>query len=237
MKWRRSRGPDDAVRLRQEMVEQQIRRRGLRDELVLKAMLAVPRHLFVPAEWIGEAYGDHALPIGHGQTISQPYIVALMTSLLEPAPGVRVLEIGTGSGYQAAVLAACGARVWSIERIPELTEFARRNLAAAGYLERVRLRVADGSKGWPQEAPFDRVILTAGAPDLPEAVVDQLAAGGLIVAPLGSYGLQTIYRYRETAGRLEREAIEGARFVPLIESEVRSSAKEQGGKEEERKEP
>ena len=204
------------------MVEHQIRRRGLRDESVLRAMLEVPRHLFVESHWGAEAYGDHAFPIGYGQTISQPYIVALMTSLLEPAAGLRVLEVGTGSGYQAAILAACGLEVYSVERIPELSECARRNLAAAGYLERVHLRVGDGSKGWPEEAPFDRAILTAGAPDVPPA----------IVAPVGGYGLQTIYRYRDVNGELDREPIEGARFVPLIESETpgRPPAGESGGR-------
>ncbi len=187
---------------------------------MLEAMREVPRDLFVRTRWAAEAYGDHALPIGHGQTISQPYIVALMTTLLEPGPGLRALEIGTGSGYQAAVLAACGLKVYSIERIPELSDFARTNLEAAGYLDRVRLRVGDGSRGWPEAAPFDRIMLTAGAPDLPPIVVEQLAPGGLIVAPVGGYGLQTIYRYREAGGELEKEAIEGARFVPLIESEA-----------------
>jgi protein-L-isoaspartate(D-aspartate) O-methyltransferase len=181
-------------------------------------MLEVPRHLFVESRWVAEAYGDHAFPIGHGQTISQPYIVALMTSLLEPAAGLKALEIGTGSGYQAAVLAACGLEVYSVERIPELSEFAHANLEAAGYLERVHLRVGDGSRGWPEEAPFDRAILTAGAPDVPPAIVEQLAPGGVIVAPVGDYGLQTIYRYRDVNGELDRKPIEGARFVPLIES-------------------
>ena len=220
MRWLRNRDAADLDGLRADMVEYQLRRRGLKDERVLQAMAEVPRHRFVRSGWAADAYGDHALPIGHGQTISQPYIVALMTSLLEPDIGLRVLEIGTGSGYQAAVLAACGLSVYSIERIPELHDFARENLAAAGYLERVHLRVGDGSKGWPEEAPFDRIMLTAGAPDLPAALADQLATKGIIVAPVGGYGLQTIYRYRESGGRLEKESIEGARFVPLIESEA-----------------
>ncbi len=220
MRWLRNSESEDPTPLREEMVEHQLRRRGLGDERVLEAMREVPRDLFVRTRWAAEAYGDHALPIGHGQTISQPYIVALMTTLLEPGPGLRALEIGTGSGYQAAVLAACGLKVYSIERIPELSDFARTNLEAAGYLDRVRLRVGDGSRGWPEAAPFDRIMLTAGAPDLPPIVVEQLAPGGLIVAPVGGYGLQTIYRYREAGGELEKEAIEGARFVPLIESEA-----------------
>ena len=219
MRWLRNQESEDPGTLRQQMVEQQLRRRGLVDDRVLAAMSEVPRELFVQPRWAGEAYGDHALPIGHGQTISQPYIVALMTSILEPEPGLRILEIGTGSGYQAAVLAACEMDVYSVERIPELSEFARANLAVAGYLDRVRLRVGDGSKGWPEEAPFDRIIVTAGAPDLPATLADQLAPGGLIVAPVGGYGLQTICRYRDADGRLDKEAIEGARFVPLVESD------------------
>ena len=242
MKWRTSRVTGEPARQREQMVEYQIRRRGIRDEFVLQALLEVPRHLFVQQGWAAEAYGDHALPIGHGQTISQPYIVALMTSLLEPRPGLKVLEIGTGSGYQAAVLAACELEVYSVERIPELSQFARENLAATGYLNRVRLLVADGSRGWPDEAPFDRIMLTAGAPDVPEAVVEQLASGGSIVAPVGGYGLQTIYRYREVDGRLEREGIEGARFVPLIEADMPRAAEadmpeEEGVSEEDSTEP
>jgi len=220
VRWFRNRAPDEPASLRKQMVEGQISARGLTEKPLLRALLEVPRHEFVRARSVVEAYGDHALPIGHGQTISQPYIVALMTKVLEPKRGLRVLEVGTGSGYQAAVLAACGMEVYSIERIPELAELARENLAAAGYLDRVRLRVADGSKGWPEEGPFDRIIITAGAPDVPPPLIEQLAPGGVIVAPVGGYGLQTIYRYRKVDGELEREAVEGARFVPLIESEV-----------------
>ncbi len=203
--------------LRRRMVEDQIRRRGVTDPLVLEAIAAVPRHLFVPANEEAGSYGDHALPIGFGQTISQPFIVALTTAALEPRPGLRVLEIGTGSGYQAAVLAGCGMVVYSVERIPELFEVAQHNLTASEYAGQVRLRLADGSRGWEEEAPFDRILITAAAASVPHAIAEQLAVGGVLVAPVGDPYLQTIYRYRKRVdGSLEPEALEGARFVPLI---------------------
>lgn len=201
---------------RAEMVEKQIRRRGISNETVLSAMRAVPRHLFVPERNRAEAYGDHALPIGFGQTISQPYIVALMTAATEPAPGVKILEVGTGSGYQAAVLAACGCDVYSVERISRLHEDAATAIAEAGYAHRVHLRLGDGSRGWPDEAPFDRILLTAATDQIPPALIEQLDPDGYIVAPLGGPDLQTIYRIREGDEELEYEALEGARFVPLI---------------------
>jgi len=202
---------------RRRMVEDQIRRRGVSDPLVLDAITAVPRHLFVPANQQSASYGDHALPIGFGQTISQPFIVAMMTAALQPRPGLRVLEVGTGSGYQAAVLAACGMEVYSVERIPELTEVAQANLDTSGCGEHVRLRLADGSRGWAEEAPFERILITAASASVPKAIAGQLAAGGVLVAPVGDPYLQTIYRYRKRVdGSLEAEALEGARFVPLI---------------------
>ena len=205
---------------RLRMVEDQIRRRGVTDPLVLEAIAAVPRHLFVPADQQSASYGDHALPIGFGQTISQPFIVALMTAALEPQPGLRVLEVGTGSGYQAAVLGACGMEVYSVERIPELFEVARVNLETSGCGLHVRLRLADGSRGWADEAPFERILITAAAASVPHAIAGQLAVGGVLVAPVGDPYLQTIYRYRKRAdGSLEAEALEGARFVPLITEE------------------
>ena len=207
----------DAGEPRARMVRDQIRARGVRDPRVLAAMEEVPRHLFVPPVYLEAAYADQALPIGHGQTISQPYIVAMMTEALEPEPGLAVLEVGTGSGYQAAVLAACGTDVYSVERIPELHRAARESLEAAGYLDRVHLRLDDGSRGWPEEAPFPRILVTAAAERLPVALVDQLAPDGLLVAPVGDPHLQTICRYRKLEGRLERQALEGARFVPLVE--------------------
>lgn len=220
---------EEAAALRERMVRDQIRARGVRDERVLRAMREVPRHLFVLPEHRSVAYGDQALPIGHRQTISQPYIVASMTEALEPEPGSRVLEVGTGSGYQAAVLAACGMEVFTIERIPELHRFARSNLEAAGYLDRVRLRLDDGSRGWPEEAPFSRILVTAAAERLPPALVEQLAERGRLLAPVGDPYLQTIYRYRKEEGELVEEALEGARFVPLVEDEGTRSPADPGG--------
>ena len=216
-RWPRSSDYDSR---RRRMVEDQIRRRGIADSRVLAALEQVPRHLFVPPNERSAAYGDHALPIGYGQTISQPFIVALMTEALEPQPGLRALDVGTGSGYQAAVLAACGMDVYGVERIPELFETARANLESAGYIDRVRLRLADGSRGWADEAPFDRILIAAAAESVPPALTEQLDSGGVLVAPIGDPYLQTIYRYgRRENGGLDREALEGARFVPLIVEE------------------
>ncbi len=207
----------DPEELRREMVDHQIASRDVDDERVLRAMREVPRHVFAPGHSLRRAYGDHALPIGHGQTISQPYIVALMTQALELEGTERVLEIGTGSGYQAAVLAACGARVFSVERIPELHRQARQKLEEAGYLDGVRLRLGDGSRGWPEHAPYDRALLTAAARELPRPLAEQLEEGGVLVAPVGGAALQHIYRYRKgPEGELDREKLEGARFVPLV---------------------
>lgn len=208
-------GEDDAAR-RRRMVDRQIRRRGVDDDRVLAAMEEVPRHLFVRSGDRSRAYRDGALPIGHDQTISQPYIVARMTELLEPEPGLRVLEVGTGSGYQAAVLAACGLEVYSVERIAALSDRAREALLRASYAGRVHLRVGDGSRGWPEEAPFDRVMVTAGAERMPDPLRDQLAEGGVAVAPVGGRATQWIRRYRRTEGGWEEEEFEAARFVPLI---------------------
>lgn len=212
--------PSDPEELRRRMVETQIERRGVADPTVLEALREVPRHLFTGGRSLQEAYADRALPIGRGQTISQPYIVALMTEALEPEPGADVLEVGTGSGYQAAVLAACGMRVWSMERIGELQEEARRRLEQAGYADRVLLRTGDGSEGWPGEAPFERVIVTAAAGEVPEALREQLAPGGVLVAPVGGRSFQKIVRLRKGEdGSWEREELESARFVPLVTDE------------------
>lgn len=202
--------------LRARMVDRQLRARGVVEEVVLAAMEEVPRHLFVPEEYLSAAYRDQALPIGYHQTISQPYIVAIMTAALRLAPGLKVLEVGTGSGYQAAVLAACGEEVFTVERIPQLYRQARENLNRAGYLDRVRLRLGDGSRGWPQEAPFDRMLLTAAAEAVPPALMNQLAGDGIVVAPVGDPYLQTICRYQKREGETISEPLEGARFVPLI---------------------
>jgi protein-L-isoaspartate(D-aspartate) O-methyltransferase len=198
------------------MVDRQIRRRGISDERVLQAMSLVPRHAFVPDSQTSAAYADCALPIGFGATISQPYIVGLMTEALQAGPGVRILEVGTGSGYQAAVLAACGADVFSIERVQELNARAGRTLRETGF-EGVELRLGDGSRGWPEEAPFDRIIVTAAAPAVPPALVEQLADGGILLAPVGDERLQTVRRYRKRGVELEVEDMECVRFVPLIE--------------------
>jgi protein-L-isoaspartate(D-aspartate) O-methyltransferase len=211
-------GRRDPSELRRDMVEAQIRRRGIRDPRVLEAMLAVPRHEFVPESVRSAAYRDRALPIGHGATISQPYIVALMTAALQiDRPGLRVLEIGTGSGYQAAVLAACGCDVYSVERIPALHVRAAEVLQAQDYGDRVRLRLGDGSRGWPEEAPFDRVIITAAAGAVPPALLEQTEVDGQLIAPVGSDRAQVIRRYRRRAGEWTATDIEGALFVPLIE--------------------
>ncbi|MFB6368619.1 MAG: protein-L-isoaspartate(D-aspartate) O-methyltransferase [Gemmatimonadota bacterium] len=215
------RDPDagDPADRRRRMVDRQIRRRGVEDERVLRAMEEVPRHLFVRRSDRSRAYADSAMPIGHDQTISQPYIVARMTELLEPAEGLRALEVGTGSGYQAAVLAACGLRVYSVERIRALSERAGEALRRAGYADRVRLRVGDGSRGWPEEAPFDRIIVTAGAGELPDPLRRQLADGGVAVAPVGGRHTQWIRRYRRRGEEWEEEEFEAARFVPLVRDE------------------
>lgn len=223
---------EDPTTLRRRMVDTQIARRGLEDETVLRAMREVPRHLFVPGGHLRQAYADRALPIGHRQTISQPYIVALMTQALEPEHGLRALEVGTGSGYQAAVLAACGLEVFSIERIPELHRAAREALEEAGYLDRVRLRLGDGSLGWPEEAPFDRIVVTAAAEEIPDPLREQLAAGGLLVAPVGGHTVQQILRCRKRPdGSWKREELEGARFVPLVREEGNGRTRRSDGDE------
>jgi protein-L-isoaspartate(D-aspartate) O-methyltransferase len=203
-------------RQRREMVDRQIRRRGISDETVLRAMNLVPRHTFVPDSQAHAAYADCALPIGYGATISQPYIVALMTEALRAAPGIRVLEVGTGSGYQAAILAACGTTVFSIERVPQLHERAVRALAETGF-ESVTTRLGDGSRGWPEEAPFDRIMVTAAAPSVPTALREQLGDGGILIAPVGDDRLQTVRSYRKHGSEFDVKDIEGVRFVPLIE--------------------
>jgi protein-L-isoaspartate(D-aspartate) O-methyltransferase len=211
-------GRRDPSELRRDMVESQIRRRGISDPLVLEAMVAVPRHAFVPDAIRHAAYGDRALPIGYGATISQPYIVALMTAALQiDRQGLRVLEIGTGSGYQAAVLAECGCEVYSIERVPALHARASEVLQAEGYGDRTHLRLGDGSRGWPEEAPFDRVIVTAAAGAVPPALLAQTDPDGQLIAPVGSDRGQVIRRFRRRADEWEPTDIEGALFVPLIE--------------------
>lgn len=202
------------------MVESQIERRGLRDPAVLRALREVPRERFVPESERRNAYADRPLPIGEGQTISQPYIVALMSSLARIEPGHRVLEIGTGSGYQAAVLAELGAEVWSIELLPRIAARAETVLHATGY-EGIRLRVGDGYLGWPEAAPFDRIVVTAAPPEIPEALLDQLATGGRLVAPVGSdpWSQRLLVASRTEDGALEVTDHGGVAFVPLVPGE------------------
>jgi protein-L-isoaspartate(D-aspartate) O-methyltransferase len=198
---------------RARMVRDQIEARGVADSRVLEAMRAVPRHAFVPLELIRAAYQDHPLPIGHGQTISQPYIVALMSELLEVAPGEKILEVGTGSGYQAAVLSAMGAEVWTIEIVEPLGLQAKRVLEALAY-PRIRFRVGDGYRGWPEAAPFDGIIVTAAPDHVPQPLVDQLAPGGRMVIPVGS-GEQELLVLSRTEKGMVRERSIPVRFVPM----------------------
>lgn len=212
---------DDFAAERSRMVEEQIAARGIAAPRVLEAMRSVPRHEFVPASERSHAYEDRPLPIGEGQTISQPYIVALMTELAAPAPGAKVLEVGTGSGYQAAVLAACGAEVWSIEIVDALAQRAQRDLARLG-VDRVHVRSGDGYRGWPSAAPFDAILVTAAAPHVPEALLAQLRVGGRLVIPVGATGaLQSLEVHeRDEAGFTVRE-VTPVRFVPMT-GEIRT---------------
>lgn len=208
-----SEGDRQAARLR--MVETQIRGRGVLSRVVLDAMSRVPRHLFVPLEVRPFAYEDRPLPIGQGQTISQPYIVAYMTEALQTAPDHTVLEIGTGSGYQAAVLAELVREVYTIEIIPELADRARRTLAEAGY-RNVQVRTGNGYLGWPERAPFPRIIVTAAPPEIPAALVDQLAIGGTMVIPVGTT-FQEITIVTKTARGVTQERTLPVRFVPMVD--------------------
>lgn len=200
---------------RSQMVEHQIQSRGVEDRLVLGAMRKVPRHLFVPDERAESAYADRPLPIGCGQTISQPYMVAVMTEALGLRGNEKVLEIGTGSGYQAAILAEIAAHVVSLERQPELADGAAQALRALGYVN-VEVIVGDGSKGYAQRAPYDGIIVTAGAPDIPPVLVEQLADGGRLVIPVGSSFQQTLIKVTRRGEDHETEKLEGCVFVPLI---------------------
>jgi protein-L-isoaspartate(D-aspartate) O-methyltransferase len=199
-------------------VDRQLRARGIRDERVLAAMERVPREAFVPSDVRAQAYDDAALPIGCGQTISQPYIVALIAQALALDGDERVLDVGTGSGYQAAVLAELAREVHSIERIPELAEQARENLARAGY-ERVRVHVGDGTLGLPEHAPFDGIAVAAAAPDVPAPLWDQLRDGARIVLPIGELHLQELIVIERTSGGPRVLESIPARFVPLLGEE------------------
>lgn len=200
---------------REQMVREQIEARGIDAPNVLRAMRAVPRHRFVPGAPPELAYTDRPLPIGHGQTISQPFIVAYMTQLVQPGASDRALEIGTGSGYQAAVLAEIVDTVYTIEIVPELAETATQRLERLGY-DNVRVRAGDGYQGWPERAPFDLIVVTAAPEEIPEPLVDQLADGGRMVIPVGPEGAtQQLMLLTKEDGTISRERITPVRFVPF----------------------
>ncbi len=198
------------------MVVTQLAHRGIRARRVLAAMAAIPREWFLPPHLAGDAYRDAPLPIGNGQTISQPYIVALMTASLAPARRDRVLEVGTGSGYQTAILARLAATVFTIERLPDLLVEAEERFRRLG-LANVRTRLGDGARGWPEEAPFQGILVTAAAPHVPPPLAEQLAPGGRLVIPIGDLASQDLVILRRTAGGgFEERRAGGVRFVPLI---------------------
>jgi len=199
---------------RHAMVAEQIEAHGIRDPAVLAAMRRVPRHRFVPPELRAHAYIDRPLPIGHQQTISQPYIVAAMTEHVTPRPTMKVLEIGTGSGYQAAVLAECVRDVYTIEILPELGRQAAALLAELGYAN-VHARIGDGYDGWPEEAPFDAIVVTAAPPTIPQPLLDQLAVGGRLVIPVGEANQADLLVVTRTAHGFDRRTAEAVRFVPM----------------------
>lgn len=208
----------DPVRLRERMVREQIQARGVTDSRVLEAMSTLPRHLFVEEALANKAYSDSPLPIGEGQTISQPYIVALMSELLEVEPGMKVLEIGTGSGYQAAVLGEMGAEVYTVERIKKLFHTARKRFMDMRMFS-VKLKLDDGTMGWPEEAPYDRIIVTAGGPEIPEPLVDQLADPGRMLIPVGeSRRNQTLVLIEKRDGEIIRTDKGSVAFVDLVGS-------------------
>jgi protein-L-isoaspartate(D-aspartate) O-methyltransferase len=211
--WPAAAGDEDARAARLRMVETQIAARGVADPRVLEAMRKVERHLFVPEALRAEAHGDTPLPIGRGQTISQPYVVALMTELARVEPDDRVLEIGTGSGYQAAVLSTLAREVCSIEIVEPLAREAAERLRRLGF-RNVTVRAGDGYRGWPERAPFDAIVVTAAPPRIPEPLLEQLAVGGRLVAPVGE-GIQDLVLVERTADGLRRRTVAPVRFVPM----------------------
>jgi len=211
----------DFARERQEMIESQLRARGISDPRVLAAFARVPREAFVPEAYRDDAYGDHPVPIGEGQTVSQPYMVALMIQELKlPDPvdesRCRVLEIGTGSGYQTALLVEMGCEVYTVERIPTLSRKAQERLAALGYREHIHYRVGDGTLGWPEEAPFERITVGAGAPRVPPSLAAQLADGGVMVIPVGDELQQELVVVERCGGKITQRPVCGCVFVRLI---------------------
>jgi len=209
--------PEDFSLMRHDMVNRQIISRGVRDERVIAAMDKVPRHLFIPEANRGEAYEDRPVPIGQGQTISQPYIVAYMTEALHLKPDDRVLEIGTGSGYQAAVLAEIAGEVYTIEILPDLAMKARQVLEEVLGYTTIRFRIGDGYLGWPEQAPYDAIIATAAPEEIPPALVEQLAEGGRLIAPVGGqWEAQYLILGVKENGELKTTNLLGVRFVPMI---------------------
>lgn len=201
---------------RARMVEEQIRRRSITDTAVLHAMLEVPRHLFVPAEYRSEAYEDHPIPIGYEQTISQPYIVAFMTQVLEPGKNDRILEIGTGSGYQAAILSRICDSVYSIELVDDLAVRAGKTLSSLGY-HNVKVKSGDGYLGWPEHAPFDAIIVTCAPTHVPRPLVEQLAEGGRMIIPVGTGYSQELVLLEKRKGKLIENDVLPVRFVPMLD--------------------
>ena len=205
---------NNVEQLRELMVARQIEARGVTDKNVLNAMRIVERHKFVPEHSLHAAYDDHPLPIGYSQTISQPYIVALMTELCNLDGTEKVLEIGTGSGYQAAVLSRCAKNVYSIEIVEPLGKLAKQRLKTMGY-DNIQVRIGDGYNGWPEEAPFDVIILTAAPPSVPEALIEQLKDGGILVAPVGEF-FQELIRIDKINNTIHRKTVTHVRFVPMV---------------------
>jgi protein-L-isoaspartate(D-aspartate) O-methyltransferase len=205
----------DFPKARSKMVEEQIFSRGIKDAKLIAAMKKIPRHLFVEEALQSQAYSDHPLPIGEKQTISQPYMVALMTEALLLTGKEKVLEIGTGSGYQTAILAELSEKVFSIERIRPLALRARKLLYELGYFN-VEIKIFDGTLGWMEESPFDAIMVTAGSPDIPQALLDQLAIGGRLVIPVGDAFVQDLIRVIKTEEGIKKEDLGGCRFVKLI---------------------
>lgn len=211
----------DFAALRQRMIQQQLMPRGIQDQRVLAAMAKVPREEFIPADERGHAYTDRPVPIGYGQTISQPYIVAFMTEQLRLKPSERVLEIGTGSGYQAAILAELVKKVYSIEIVTPLAQSAEAILAHLGYTN-IHIKVGDGYKGWPEEAPFDAIIVTCAPDKVPQPLIDQLKDGGRMVIPVGERFAQQLYLFEKKNGQLKESVSLPVRFVPMTRGQSRS---------------
>ncbi len=218
--------PDDVLQAaRERMIRLHLQGRDITDPQTIEAMRRVPRHELVPPAARHQAYSDQPLPIGHGQTISQPYIVALMTQLAKIKPGATVLDVGTGSGYQAAVLAEMGAKVYSIEIVPELARQAEQQLRQIGY-EQIEVRCGDGYRGWPDHAPFDAILVAAAPEQIPQPLIDQLAPGGRLVIPVGNYYQSLILVTKQPDGTVQQRTVASVAFVPMTGEAERSSSRD-----------